>query len=160
MADYLTHSDTAPLPDIGSYTKTWEGVDDLLTKQAAGTLAADKLYTVTIVVNQDEMSDPNMINETVAQIEAHNDEVTAGNMAWSSLENIIATWQTDFNSEPNIYQTESETSKASQLLKSMGDSDTIRREDEGSLTTKASIHQSGFPRLRRPNNKLFIEPSF
>jgi hypothetical protein len=31
-------------------------------------------------------------------------------------------------------------SKASQLLKFMGDSDTIRREDEGSLTAKASIH--------------------
>jgi hypothetical protein len=42
----------------------------------------------------------------------------------------------------------------------MGDSDAIRREDEGSLTTKASIHQSGFPRLRRPNNELLSSLPF
>ncbi len=114
IEQYLTHSETAPLPDIGSYTSTWEGLDYLLAKQTAGTLEPG-IYTVTIMVNQDEMSDPSIISETVAQIQAHQAAVDTGSMTWATFEDIISIWQNTFNSEPTIYQTESNTSKANLL---------------------------------------------
>lgn len=114
---YLTHSNTAPLPNIGNYTGTWIGLDDLLAKQAAGELDPNKIYTATIMVNQNDMLDSTLIDETVAQIEAHTDDVAADRLAWSTLEGIITTWETNFSSEPNIYQSELESSKASQLRK-------------------------------------------
>ncbi len=114
---YLTHSETAPLPDIGSYTSSWDGLDDLLSKQAAGTLEPG-IYTITIMMNQDEMWDPSIISETVAQIQAHQSAVDTGSMTWATFEDIITIWQDEFDSQPTIYETESEDSKASQLRNS------------------------------------------
>lgn len=112
---YLTSADTAPLPNIGGYTGTWDGVADLLAKQAAGELEAGHMYTATVMVDQDEMLDDATITDTVNQIQQYQAEVENGQLQWINLADAISIWMDQYNSEPTIYQIESDSSKASQL---------------------------------------------
>lgn len=100
---FLKHSETAPLPHIGGYTNDWEGLTDLLAKQAAGELDDEHIFTVTIMVNQDEMTNPDMVSEVVAAIHEYDDEVAAGRVDWVSLTEVVTIWKNQYQGQPNIY---------------------------------------------------------
>lgn len=99
---YLESSETAPLPNIGGYLGTWDGVADLLAKQEAGELESGKMYTATVMVDQDEMN-AETIASTIAQIQAYQDEVASGTIQWINLADALEIWQTQYYSDPNIY---------------------------------------------------------
>jgi hypothetical protein len=101
---YLTSADTAPLPNIGGYTGTWDGVADLLAKQAAGELEAGHMYTATVMVNQDEMLDDATITDTVNQIQQYQAEVENGQLQWINLADAISIWMNQYQSAPTIYR--------------------------------------------------------
>ncbi len=102
--EYLTHRPDAPLPNIGTYTSSWDGVDDLLTKQASGELPSNLMYTVSIMVNQDAMTDPTTIDETVTAIHQYDDAIASGEVQWINLADALTIWQDQYDSVPNIYQ--------------------------------------------------------
>lgn len=106
-ADYLIHRDNAPVPDIGGYTSSWEGLDDLLAKQAAGELEAGHMYTAAVMVNQTEMLDTNTITDTVTKIHDYDEAVASGALVWVTLEEALAIWEEQYDSQPTIYQADS-----------------------------------------------------
>jgi hypothetical protein len=122
--DYLASSTVAPLPNIGGYTGTWDGVADLLAKQAAGELDADKMYTATVMVDQDEMLDAATVTETVNKIKTYQDEIEAGQLVWINLADALAIWVERYSSMPTIYQ---------------ADTAVTTRPQEKSFTTNRSV---------------------
>lgn len=106
---FLTHSDAAVLPVIGTYTSDWDGLNDLLTQQTNGELDPNSMYTATIMVDQDELLTESDRDAIQAKIEALKDETAAGRIIWTTLEDALATWQTTYNSTPSLYQASSHT---------------------------------------------------
>lgn len=102
--NFLTHNDSAALPVIGTYTSDWDGLTDLLTRQANGELDPTVMHTATIMVDQDELLTSSDRTAIQAKIEALQDETAAGRIIWSTLEDVVATWQTTYNSVPSLYQ--------------------------------------------------------
>lgn len=107
--NFLTHSDSAPLPVIGTYTSDWDGLTDLLTQQANGELDSNSMYTATIMVDQDELLTESERSAIQTKIEALKDETSAGRIIWTTLEDALSTWETTYNSTPSLYQASSHT---------------------------------------------------
>lgn len=102
--NFLTHSDGAPLPVIGTYTSDWDGLTDLLSRQERGELDPDLMYTATIMVDQDELLTTSERAAVQSHIEALQDEADDGRIIWMTLEDVLDTWETTYNSTPSLYQ--------------------------------------------------------
>lgn len=103
-ANFLVSSDTAPIPAVGAYQNTWDGVDALLAKQAAGELVAGSIYTANIMYDQDELLDDATVDSALADIASHADVVADGRLIWVTIPEIEQIWEDTYHSEPNIYQ--------------------------------------------------------
>ena len=107
--NFLTHSDSATLPVIGTYTSDWDGLTELLEAQAAGKLDATVMHTATIMVDQDELLSASDRSDVQERIEALQDEVEAGRVIWMSLEDVADTWESTYNNTPGIFQSTTQT---------------------------------------------------
>lgn len=89
--DYKVHSESAPLPVVGRYLNTWEGLDDLLQKLHDGKLAADGFYTIAIMINQSEMDQANR-DAYEKKIEEYQQEVEDGHMVYATISEAYSAW--------------------------------------------------------------------
>lgn len=103
-----THDADAPIPVIGHYSSTWEGLDDLLAKQANGELEDGKMYTVTIMNRQDSYDDA-YIAEFEEKLKTYADETAAGKIIWVTIPETLTIWQTQYNETPTILHWEGDS---------------------------------------------------
>lgn len=89
------------LPNIGNYVSSWSGLDDLLEKNAAGELDADKIYTITIMTNLRDIAQSGFVEDFKKEIDARKGYQTSGEVVWLTLPATIDVWKTKYNSEPN-----------------------------------------------------------
>lgn len=101
--NFLEHDDDAELPIIGTYTSDWNGLEELLDLQEAGELDPDVMHTATVMVDQDELLTSSEREAVRDQIEALQDETNEGRIIWMTLENVLETWETDYNEVPGIF---------------------------------------------------------
>ena len=105
--------DPSALPNIGHYRSTWEGLYDLLEKRDNGELDPDQIYTITIMNDQKDFADdPNYVEEFRQQIEALSSYTEQGVIEWVSLSEVLEIWETEYQSEPNIFHYNEEASKS------------------------------------------------
>ncbi len=93
-------------PVIGTYTSTWDGLDDLLEKRDNGELEAGKMYTATIMTNQEDAQDQDFIDEFQSEIEARQSYTDSGAIEWVTLTEALNIWENDYDSTPTIYSYE------------------------------------------------------
>ena len=93
-------------PVIGTYTSTWDGLDDLLEKRENGELEAGKMYTATIMTNQEDAQDQDFIDEFQSEIEARKSYTTSGAIEWVTLTEALTIWEDDYDSTPETYNYE------------------------------------------------------
>jgi hypothetical protein len=96
---YLEHDAGAPLPNVGNYGSKWEHLDRLLLMQQNGELEEGKIYTGLIFVAQDSLLLPGFVQDFEQRI---HDRDAAGNIHWIGVAQAIETWQTEYDSQPNI----------------------------------------------------------
>lgn len=109
---FLTHDDDAPIPVIGGYTSDWSGLENLLDLQDSGALDSSVMHTAAIMVDQDELLTASEREDVRSRIEAYADETAEGRIIWMGLEDILETWETDFNSVPGIFTAANESYEA------------------------------------------------
>lgn len=109
--NYYTHDENGSLPDVGTYFSTWEGIDELLALQAAGKLTPGLIYTSSVMISQELVTDIDALNNIQAQIDALKDEVAAGLVVFADIETVVKIWEEQYNGVPNIYRTESSTTR-------------------------------------------------
>lgn len=98
---YQEHDASAPLPIVGRYNSSWEGLDDLLEKQANGELKAGNIYTITIMQNQTWLTDQT-IAEFETQLKTYADETADGRIVWATLPEVYEAWHTLYQEVPSI----------------------------------------------------------
>ena len=93
-------------PVIGTYTSTWDGLDDLLEKRENGELESGKMYTATIMTNQEDAQDQDFIDEFQSEIEARQSYTNSGAIEWVTLTEALNIWEDEYNSTPVTYNYE------------------------------------------------------
>jgi len=104
--NFLVHDENAPLPLVGGYKnkpETWLGLNDLLEKQQNGELEDGRIYTATVLAFQDNMLHPAFIQEFQQQIQGLSEYTDGGLIKWVGLAEVIDIWETEHDSEPNLY---------------------------------------------------------
>ena len=101
---FYTDDPTSILPNVGHYQGNLDftGMADLVAKQRAGMLSQGQMYTVTLMVNQCEMTDAS-VTAVLAEIDKYKDAVTAGNVVWKTLPDIVTEWKTVYGAQPQLY---------------------------------------------------------
>lgn len=100
---FLTHDDDAQIPVIGTYTSTWEGLETLLNLQDAGTLDSSVMHTAAIMIDQDELLTEREREDVRDRIKSLADETAEGRIIWMGLEDVLETWESEYNSVPSIF---------------------------------------------------------
>lgn len=95
------HDPNAPLPIVGHYVSGWEGLEDLLKKVRSGELNENGFYTMTIMLNQADMSAENRaIYEE--QLTSYEDAVAKGEIVFATITETYNAWEATQNGEPTI----------------------------------------------------------
>ena len=102
-AHYLVHDEYAPLPEVGGYARTWQGLWDLLEKQENGELVPGRMYTATLFLEQSMMLDSAFIDTFRNRIRALSAYTDSGRIVWVTLQEAVQIWQTQYDSRPNLY---------------------------------------------------------
>lgn len=103
-AEHFTeHSDQAPLPNIGSYSGDWEGVQDLLDAAAGGSLEQGNIYTASIMAGSSVFLNDQAVTEFEQELTALQGEVTSGSLEFVYLADVIQRWHDEFHDQPTIY---------------------------------------------------------
>ncbi len=95
--------DSSMKPLIGGYSTDWDGLDDLLEKRENGELDPDRMYTITLMTDQVDSTDPDFIDEFESEIKAHQSYTESGAIEWVTLGEALDIWERDFDSNPTIY---------------------------------------------------------
>lgn len=93
--DFLTHDDEAPLPVIGHWDSTWDGLDALLALRAEGELDPTYIYTATIMTNQRDFDD-DYTTAFAERLATYADEVADGAVVFATLDDVYTAWQTTY----------------------------------------------------------------
>lgn len=101
--NFFTHSDTGPLPTIGAYTSTWEGIEDLLEKRVQGELRSDVMYTAALMVNHMDMVNSDIEATILAHIDAFLNSEDSNAIQFVDPEETIVIWQEHFDSQGYVY---------------------------------------------------------
>ncbi len=104
--DYYTHNVNGTLPDVGTYLSTWEGVDELLALQAEGKLTKGKIYTSSVMITQEMITNDNALADVQAHLVALKDEITDGLVVFADIETVVQIWEERYDSVPNVYRAE------------------------------------------------------
>jgi hypothetical protein len=99
--NFKTHDPNAPLPVVGNYLSSWEGLDDLLSKLRNGELDENGFYTITIMINQSGMDEATR-NDYEEHIISYEDEVTNGEIIYATVSEAFTAWEAIANGEPTI----------------------------------------------------------
>lgn len=110
-SDFFTPVSTGT-PVIGRYDGDFNGLDDLLAKQAAGELEAGNMYTITITTNQNLFTD-DYIAAFEKQLLTYSDETAAGKIVWTTLPNALSIWKTQYQSKPTLLKYDGDGSRSS-----------------------------------------------
>jgi len=104
-AAFMTDDPAAPLPNVGNYTGNLDftGLADLVAKQAAGTLTPGQMYTVTLMVNQCELTAAG-VAAVLAEVDKYQAQVADGRVVWKTIPAIVADWRDVYGSQPQIYE--------------------------------------------------------
>ena len=102
-AHYLGHDPEAPLPEVGGYNRRWDGLLDLLQKQASGELHPGRIYTHTLFVEQVQMLDTAFIAEFRNRLQSLDSLTAAGRIRWVGIAEAVQIWQTEYDERPNLY---------------------------------------------------------
>lgn len=102
-AHFLTHDDSAPIPVIGGFTSDWEGLETLLALQDDGVLDPNVMHTAAIMVDQDELLTESEREDIRERIQSLADETAEGRIIWMGLEDVLETWESEYNSVPSIF---------------------------------------------------------
>lgn len=92
VAAFTEHDPEAPLPNVGGYRATWDGLAELLAAYEAGELDENTLYTVSIMTTQDEI-DEAFIADFEATIASYEDATEAGIVRWMLVQDVATLWQ-------------------------------------------------------------------
>ncbi len=93
--NFLTHDADAPLPVVGHWDSTWEGLDALLALRNAGTLDPQYIYTATIMTNQRDFDDE-YTDDFIERLATYADEVADGAIVFATLDEVYATWESTY----------------------------------------------------------------
>lgn len=104
-SNFTVDDPSAPLPNVGNYKGNLDftGLADLVAKQTAGTLKRGQMYTVTLMVNQCELTDAS-VGAVLAEIDKYQSHVAAGRVVWKTVPAIVAEWRSAYGSAPQIDQ--------------------------------------------------------
>jgi len=102
--NFLVNDENAPLPYVGLYMHGWEGLDELMAKQQAGELEPGKIYTITIFATQDSLKNPETTERFRSKLLALSEYRERGELQFVGIKEVVDIWETQFNSEPNIYR--------------------------------------------------------
>ena len=94
---FLTHSDAGPLPNIGNFGGTWEGLDLLLRLHADGKLS-DGIHTCTVMTNQRDVVEAGFIESFEAELAKRADHPA---IRWVTLTEVIEIWQSEYRGVAN-----------------------------------------------------------
>lgn len=111
-SQFDVHDADAPLPVVGHYLTSWEGLDQLLALQSAGELEAGKIYTVTIMNSQQSFTDA-YIEDFAEHLEQYEDETADGRIIWATITETYDAWVNVYDAEPSILHWEGEASTSS-----------------------------------------------
>ncbi len=101
---FLEHDEQAPLPCVGGFRPSWEGLDSLLSLQAAGELNEDRIYTQSIMITQINLaSNPGSVEQYRQKIAEYSTYADSGLIRWVQLGEVIDIWQTEYGSRPALY---------------------------------------------------------
>jgi len=103
-ADFYTDDPASPLPNLGHYKGNLDftGMADLVAKYKGGMLPKGQMLTVTLMVNQCEMTEAS-VAATLAEIDKYADGVKQGYVVWKTLPGIVAEWKSVYASAPQIF---------------------------------------------------------
>ncbi len=102
--NYYTHDNNGTLPDVGTYLSTWEGIDDLLALQAAGKLTPGLIYTSSVMITQEMITNDDALTDVQAHIDALKDEIADGRVVFVDIETVVKIWEERYDSVPNVYR--------------------------------------------------------
>ena len=101
---FLSHDNQAPLPYIGGFKPRWEGLDSLLSRQAAGELNEGQIYTQTIMITQINLvSNPGSVDQYRQKIIDYAPYTDSGLIQWVQLGEVIDIWHAEYGSRPALY---------------------------------------------------------
>jgi hypothetical protein len=98
--EFLVHDPAAAIPVVGHYRSTWEGLERLVEKQAAGELDPMKMYTVTVMANQADMN-TELMKEWTENLERYRPLADQGLIQWVLLQDTLRIWQDEFDEQPS-----------------------------------------------------------
>lgn len=103
-AAFYVDDPTSPLPNVGHYQGNLDftGLTDLLAAYQAGALPAGRMYTVTLMVNQCELT-ADGVAAVLAAIDRAAPAVAAGYLAWRTIPAIVDEWRDVYGSAPQLY---------------------------------------------------------
>jgi len=104
--EFDVHDPTAPLPNVGNNSGTWDAFFDLLEALQDGELDPEGFYTATIMINQSEMDEANRQLYESYLLEVAS-AVAQGDVIYSTITNTFIAWETTQDGEPTIHHTSS-----------------------------------------------------
>ncbi len=98
---FYENDDTAPLPCIGKFKNTLDGVTELIQRIEDGRAEAGHLYTVGVFIAQGNVAE--MHQEIEDAMETLRDYEAEGKLMFSSLGDIQTIWLTEFEGKGYLY---------------------------------------------------------
>jgi hypothetical protein len=98
---FFEHDDNAPLPCIGNYTKTMDGIYDLLGKLESGLLKRNTMYTASFFVGWEAVEES--MEELQRELPLLRQYEEEDKLVFASLEEIGRTWRRSYDSRGNVY---------------------------------------------------------
>ena len=102
-SDFFTNDANANLIYLGGCADIDLLVDSIYISKTA---PADKMYNVVIFIAEDDLQDTGKFSNYELQIEQINEYVQKGYVKWATFDEIVNIWQTEYNSEPNMFNCE------------------------------------------------------
>lgn len=103
-AAFYTDDASSNLPNVANFRGNvdYSGLAELVSMYKAGQLETGKMYTVTLMLNQCELSEAS-VSAVLAEIDKYKTETAAGWLAWKTLPGIVSDWENVYGRAPQIH---------------------------------------------------------
>jgi len=98
--EFFVDDPAGNLVNIGTCDDVGKLIDAVYISKTA---PSDKMYNVVIFFADDYLQDPQKFSLYEQQIEKMNEYVKDGYVKWATFDEIVSIWQTEYNSEPNMF---------------------------------------------------------
>lgn len=104
---FYTDDASSALPNVANFrgNKDYTGLAELVSMYKGGQLESGKMYTVTLMLNQCELSEAS-VSAVLAEIDKYKVETAEGWLAWKTLPAIVSDWDNVYGRAPQIHFTE------------------------------------------------------